>query len=335
MRDSYLQIFHGLPVHALAEDGVVRMNGECADFEGKRYGDPVPMPEPGTAAWRVAAGLLTWDEVTGRATVDGPEFAEALDLLLRRVDPAGITAVVAGWWGPHFEDYDSGQAISALVAAADRLTSLEAVFLGDHVTMETTIAYIDHADFGPLLRAFPRLRRLEARGRVIMKEPVEHSGIEVLRIESGGLPGRTVHAIGASVLPALRHLELWLGVDYYGGNSGPEDWAGVLSGVGLPALRHLGLQDSEDQDEVAAAVAMAPVVGRLESLSLSMGTLSDAGAEALLSGQPLTHLRELDLDHHFLSEPMLARLRAALPGVRVRARAEATEDGDRYVAVAE
>ncbi|GAA0941813.1 STM4015 family protein [Nonomuraea longicatena] len=331
MRETYLQTFHGLPVHAVVDGVVVRVHGDPDE-----PGEPVPMPEPGTAAWRVAAGPITWDETTGDATVDGPEFAEALDLLLRRVDPAGITAIVAGWWGPEFEDYDSGQAIDPLVAAADRLTSLEAVFLGDHVTEETTIAYIDHADPAPLLRAYPGLRRLEARGCVIMKEPVEHPGLEVLRIESGGLPGETVRTIGDGVFPALRHLELWLGVIHYGGDSGPDDWAGILSGAGLPALRHLGLQDSEDQDDVAAAVATAPVVARLESLRLSMGTLSDVGAEALLSGQPLTHLRELDLDHHYLSEPMVERLRAALPGVRVSARAGgAPDDDDRYVAVAE
>ncbi|GAA4600549.1 hypothetical protein GCM10023195_00170 [Actinoallomurus liliacearum] len=38
-------------------------------------------------------------------------------------------------------------------------------------------------------------------------------------------------------------------------------------------------------------MASAPVVARLEVLDLSMGTLSDDGATALLSGQPLTHLK--------------------------------------------
>ncbi|WP_176611338.1 hypothetical protein [Actinomadura sp. WMMB 499] len=46
-----------------------------------------------------------------------------------------------------------------------------------------------------------------------------------------------------------------------------------------------------------------------------MGTLTDRGAEPLLSGQPLTHLRKLDLDGHYLSEAMQDRLETALPGV--------------------
>ncbi|WP_433214389.1 hypothetical protein [Microtetraspora malaysiensis] len=112
------------------------------------------------------------------------------------------------------------------------------------------------------------------------------------------------------------------------------DLEGILSGAGLPALRRLGLRDSEIQDEVAAAVAAAPVVARLEALSLSMGMLSDTGAEALLGGQPLTHLRHLDLHHHYLSEGVAARIRSALPGVDVDLSEPQPRD-ERYVAVSE
>ena len=43
-----------------------------------------------------------------------------------------------------------------------------------------------------------------------------------------------------------------------------------------------------------------------------MGTLGDAGAEALLGGRPLTHLTKLDLHHHYISEPVQHLLRQAL-----------------------
>nr|BFE77741.1 hypothetical protein GCM10020093_003420 [Planobispora longispora] len=155
--------------------------------------------------------------------------------------------------------------------------------------------------------------------------------------ESGGLPAEVVRAVGASEFPALEDLDLWLGVEEYGGDATVADLGPILSGERLPALRCLGLQDSEIQDEIAAAVATAPVVARLETLALAMGTLTDAGAEALLTGQPLTHLRRLDLSHHFLSEEMAERLRAALPGVEVDLsdRQEADEDDWRYVAISE
>jgi hypothetical protein len=319
---EYLEVFHDLPICELVEDD----DGTQAPLFAASA-TPCDLPAD-RVAWRVSAA--PYEEA-------GDTVGEALERLLRHVDPTLVRALVIGWWGPGWEGFRSDLVVSALVAAADRLTSLEAVFVGDILSEESEISWIEHGDLTPLLTTFPVLRRLEVRGGSGLRlDPVEHHALTVLRFESGGLPSGVVRSVGASSLPALRHLEMWLGLSMYNGDSGPDDWAGVLSGAGLPALRHLGLQDSERQDEVAAAVAMAPVVGRLESLSLSMGTLSDAGAEALLSGQPLTHLRELDLDHHFLSEPMLARLRAALPEVKVLGEPEGRHDtGERYVQISE
>ncbi len=88
----------------------------------------------------------------------------------------------------------------------------------------------------------------------------------------------------------------------------------------------------------------APVVAQLETLALSMGTLSDAGGEALVNGQPLSHLATLDLRHHYLTEPVLDRVRAACAPAVVEA-GEAEDDyadpddeddePERYVAVSE
>jgi hypothetical protein len=158
------------------------------------------------------------------------------------------------------------------------------------------------------------------------------------------MPARVPAAVAAGEPPALERLDLWLGVSFYGGDTTVADLAGLLTGAGLPALRHLGLMNSEIQDEIAAAVAGAPVVARLTSLDLSMGTLGDAGAEALLAGQPLTHLERLSLRHHFAGERVCELLRRTLEpaGVAVDlsdpkqpwSRAETPEAG-RYTEVAE
>lgn len=76
-----------------------------------------------------------------------------------------------------------------------------------------------------------------------------------------------------------------------------------------------------------------------------MGVLTDEGAAALLGGQPLTHLKRLDLHHNYLSEPMRQRLRDTLESAGVALDVDAgnaypDEDEDdgrvwRYVAVGE
>jgi hypothetical protein len=68
--------------------------------------------------------------------------------------------------------------------------------------------------------------------------------------------------------------------------------------------------------------------------------LSDAGAAALLAGQPLTHLRRLDLHHHFLTDQMQARLRDELEPAGVEldlsdAQRATVDIDDRYIAVSE
>ncbi|MEU1882525.1 STM4015 family protein [Streptosporangium sp. NPDC020072] len=291
---------------------------------GSDDGDVQGLPAPQAAAWRIG---LDWDE--GDLELDFRHFVDV-------VDTTRVSALIVGSWGESYED-DSSKIVGLLTEHADRFPALRSLFLGAMSYEECEISWIQQSDVTPLLAAFPLLERLEVRGgEGLLFPPVRHENLRVLRFESGGLPASVVRGVGDSDLPALEYLELWLGVSNYGGDATVADLRAILGGERLPALRHLGLQDSEIQDEIAAAVASAPVVARLETLSLSMGSLGDDGAEALLSGQPLTHLRRLDLHHHHLTDPMVAKVGAALAGVEVDLSGQLMPDETwRYVAVTE
>ncbi|MFI8194267.1 STM4015 family protein [Streptomyces sp. NPDC085946] len=292
------------------------------------------LPEPDAVAWRIKADVYDGDE----------EWAAAFARFCAAVDTTRVRAVIVGAWEEAYET-SSSVVVEALLAARERFPALRALFLGDMVMEESEISWINQTDVTPLLAGFPALEEFGVRGGTGLRFPaVSHGALRRLVVESGGLPAEVVRGIGASDLPALEHLELWLGTPDYGGDSEVADLEPVLSGARLPRLRHLALCNSEMQDAVAAAVASAPVVERLEVLDLSMGVLTDEGAGALLGGQPLTHLKKLDLHHHYLSEPFVERVRQTLEpaGVEVdldRADAEEeTEDGGtvwRYVAVGE
>ncbi|WP_299534554.1 STM4015 family protein [uncultured Streptomyces sp.] len=316
-----LRELHGLPV---------------VDFEHGADGSTLPAAD--AVAWRVRVN--PYDD-------DDPTWEKVFERFLESVDPAGVRALVVGQWGESYEE-DSSYPIGLIVAAADRLTSLEAVFIGDMTYEESEISWIQQSDVTVLLTAFPHLVELGVRGSCEGEEgelrfpPVAHAGLRSLTLESGGLPAEAVRGVLDSDLPALERLELWLGVSGYGGTTGLPDLAPLLSGTRFPRLEHLGLRNSEIQNEIAAAVASAPVVARLRTLDLSNGVLGDEGAAALLEGQPLTHLDVLDLHHHFLSEEMEARLTASLAphGVRLDLSERNKPWGDggranRYTAVAE
>ena len=276
------------------------------------------LPPAAEAAWHVGTDF------------DEEPFDDVFARFLRAVDTTAITALIIGHWGGEFDTHSSDP-VALLVDAAGSLPNVRALFLGDVTWEQAEISWIEHSDISPLLAAFPGLESLGVRGaQGLVLEPIKSETLKTLRFESGGLPARVVQAVGASELPNLERLDLWLGVGDYGGDATVADLGPILSGERLPALRHLGLEDSEIQDEVAAAVAGAPVVARLESLSLAMGTLTDRGAEALLSGQPLTHLRELNLRHHFLSDAMTERVRAALPGVGVDLSEQKEQEGGEW-----
>ncbi|MFD7867186.1 STM4015 family protein [Streptomyces sp. NPDC059783] len=302
----------------------------AVDFQSGAEGGPRPAAD--AAAWRVSVDAYedeqTWEE----------EFTAFLD----EVDPAGVRALIIGQWGESYEE-TSSYPIGLVIAAADRLTSLEAVFVGDLVQEEAEISWIQQSDVTALLTAFPGLVELGVRGGSDLVFPAtKHERLKSLTIEAGGLPAEVVRGVLDSELPALEHLDLWLGVSAYGGDANVSDLAPLLSGTRFPALRHLGLRNSEVQNEIAAAIASAPVVARLTTLDLSCGVLGDEGAAALLEGQPLTHLGALDLHHHFLTEAMERRVVEALEphGVRVDVSERCEPWGDRgaagrYVTVSE
>jgi hypothetical protein len=269
---------------------------------------------------------------------DGKPFDELFARFLATVDTTAVTDLIFGYWGSS-DDIHDADPVALLVDAAPRLPNLESLFLGDIDSEVYEISWIEQRDVTPLLRAYPGLQSLVIRGSLGLNlSPVSSAALRTLRFESGGLPGRVVRAVGASDLPNLQTLEMWLGVERYGGNATVADLAPILSGERLPALTRLGLMDSEIQDEICAAVATAPVVARLSELDLSMGVLTDDGAEALLSGQPLTHLSTLDLSDHYCTEPMTARLQEALAPVEtllVTPSWRGSSSDRRYVQVAE
>ncbi|MFE0457957.1 STM4015 family protein [Kitasatospora sp. NPDC058965] len=339
---EHLTHFHRLPVFDLFPededddlDDVADLDDpDTADADGDEVAPAAarPLPAADAVAWRVG---LHYDAER--------EFPEVWADFLARVDTEQVRAVVIGPW--FTDDYcPLTEALAAVTAAADRLPNLRALFLGDVTFEQCEISWLQLTDVTPVLEAFPRLEELVVRGASgdydgkegLALRPVRHEQLRALRFEAGGLPAEVVRAVGASDFPALERLELWLGVSEYGGDATVADLAPFLDGTRLPALRHLGLENSELQDEIAAAVAGAPVVARLESLSLAMGILTDRGATALLDGQPLTHLRRLDLHHHFLTDPVVDRIVAALPGVEVDlSEHERPTDDWRYVANSE
>ncbi len=285
-----------------------------------------PLPDPARAMPRIAVAY------------DDPQpWPDKLAAYVGLPGAAGTRGLVVGQWHKEMSTGESpAPMVAALAGAATTLTNLEVLFVNDVTVEESEVSWFQNTDLSPLTRAYPNLHHLTVRGGLGLRLPgLSLPRLRLLVIESGGLSAELVRDVMAASLPALEHLELYLGTDEYGGTSSVTDLAPLLSGGLFPALRSLGLKDCDYQDDVARAVASCPLLDRLEVLDLSLGTLSDVGGEALATSPGVRRLRRLDLHHHWLSEPMMARLQSLGPEVDLSDRQDPDDDDYRYVAIGE
>jgi len=299
---------------------------DVVDFE-----EGEPLPDPSQSAVRLALEY------------DGP-FDDFSDLWPAFMESAGVEqteALVIGMWAnPEDGGQDSSEeTVALLVASADRLPKLRALFFGDITQEENEISWIVQSDVSALWGAFPELEEFGIRGgQNLQLGRIKHAKLKTLKVEAGGLPANVVREISAADLPALEHLEIWLGTVNYGGDSQPQDLAPILNGTRFPKLVTLALRNCEWADELAAAVAAAPILGRIKRLDLSMGTLTDAGVDALVASPAVRGLEHIDIAHHYVSPAGVAKLTALGIEVNAANRREAESYNDeehRYIAVSE
>lgn len=314
---SYLDHWAGLPVVAF-EPG----SDEAPDFSGTIYRIAYAPP--------LRRGLIRRKTVRAEYS-----WSDALDKFLAFPGSDQVRALVVG----HVGHQQVVPVVQTLLEIKDRLPRLERLFVGDVLSEECEVSWLwmdqeGSMRFGPVLEAYPGLKEFRVRGSIEAVGPVRHICLEKLVIESGNTSREIFAQLLASVLPELGHLEVYLGDEDYGGDTRLEDVLPLMDGVTFPKLKHLGLRNSAFTDEISVALADSVVLDQIESLDLSLGTLGDRGAEALLASEKVRRLRAINLSHHFMSDAMAERWRTSgLPADLSDQLVE--EDGQRYVSVSE
>jgi hypothetical protein len=302
-----------------------------SDFQGQPVVDWVPGLDVGANAIRLR---VEYDEAS-----DGGSIERKLAELLEADGVDRLQSLVIGSWSPDDSGVDSAALVEQLVAARPKLPGLRNLFFGDIIGEECECSWIRLSDLSALLAAYEQIEHFTVRaGEGLTFGTLQHDRLKELVVQTGGLPASVLHEIATAKLPALERLELYLGDPGYGGDATVDDLAPLLRGAQFPNLRYLGLKDSAIADEVAGVVALAPVVGHLDVLDLSMGTLGDAGARSLLASPAVRRLKKLDLHYHYISDAVAAELKAL--GIEVDLSDPQSPDGsddpdDRYVAVSE
>ena len=286
-------------------------------------------------------GVPDYENKIYRIALDWDSEADFTTLFSRFLsNPAAFKtpAVIIGQFHGDDPSQGSEEVVQLLVSAHSKLPNLRGIFIGDVISEENEISWIVQTDISPLMAAYPNLEHLRLRGtgELSFGGRLVHERLKSLTIETGGLPPPLFQEVLGSELPALESLELWLGTPGYGGDVEIADLQPLLSGELFPALKNLGLRDSENANDIAVALSAAPLLSRLNSLDLSLGTLNDLGGKALLGNPALKRLKRLDLHRHYLSKDMMAALKREFLTVNVDdPQGDKTAADDRYVAVSE
>lgn len=284
--------------------------------------------------WTLQTGfwgrIRVWVDYDHRGTDVGELLAYALAhpsaKFLRELD-VGLTS------GDGQDEYSG--CIRALVKHG-ALPSLRRMTLGDfEYPDESEISWVHVGDVGKLWRHLTGLEQLKLQGAGIGLGTPKSTSLRTLLLHTGGLPDAAAESLARAELPKLEHLEVWFGSDNYGCTCSGEHAREILANRSFAQLRRLALANAFFADDIAIAVAQSQLPPKLEALDLSMGVMTDAGAERLLSRvTDLRRLTTLDLSRNYLSPSMCARLQSALPNVRVDEQKQT--DGEwRYVSVSE
>jgi hypothetical protein len=310
---------------ALSNDEIAGMSriGKLAVAIAQHQQNPVTPPPNPTQGYSanvnkaIDEGLLeikkSGNNITGvRVTSDWDSTLKPSELA-KEVLGLGADALTEFTVGniSQWDSDDSYQACIDELAKHGPMNKLKDVFIGDFSQDENEISWVDIGDVSKLYAAAPNMEDLHVKGGGINLGTLKHDNLKSLFLESGGLPGEAVKSLSAADLPKLEKLEVWFGADEYGSSGKPADLDGLLTGDGMPNLKHLGLQNSEFQNEIAQKLAGSKILAQLESVDLSMGTMDDTGAQALLDNKDaFKHLKSINLDENYLSPGMITKLQA-------------------------
>lgn len=243
-------------------------------------------------------------EAWGGAVPDEAGCAASLESALARAAPLGPRRLFVG--GTRDGTADLSSLIEVVIAMRP---PLETLALGDFVFRApdryTPSRLVQARLPAELWTALPGLRDLVVHADDIPlfggDVDIRHQSLRRLVIRSGALSPETAIAVGCAELPELTHLDLWLGDFEYQWDGHIRDLAPLLSGEGVPHMRHLRMC-TDITDEFAAALAGTPMLARLATLDLSGCCLTDAGAAAIADDRgAFAHLEWINVDANLLT----------------------------------
>ncbi len=181
----------------------------------------------------------------------------------------------------------------------------------------------------------PNLAALDIRLGHMNLGTIALPNLREFSVYTGGFGKENMQSVLAATWPKLEKLVLRFGnQEDYGGTCTAEDVLPLLTAK-LPNVRHLALANSKFIDDMIPQLAASPLLKQLTSLDLSLGMMTDVGAQAIVThADAFKHLKELDLHRNYISGDVAAAVSKVCASVNVE-RQEPAEDDYRYCQIGE
>ncbi|MEJ7599016.1 MAG: TIGR02996 domain-containing protein [Kofleriaceae bacterium] len=191
---------------------------------------------------------------------------------------------------------------------------------GDNVDQ---ISWHHTGNLNALWARIPNLQTLEIETGEFEVGTMHAPALERAIFITGGLSASCGRGIATAHMPNIRHLEIYYGDENYGGTCKIDDVMPLLERDDLTQLRTLGLKNSLFANDIARMIGSARCLPGLLTLDLSLGAMTDEGAQFLAEGAPrLAHLKTLDLRRNFLTAAGIALVKNLCPEVITDAQEE-------------
>lgn len=242
----------------------------------------------------------------------GVSIEDLAQKILKDPKRPDLKHITLGDWGDGGEGESCQAVIDVFVENPDKFSHIESLFLGDMDYESCEVSWIIQGDYSKLWAALPNLKSITIKGsQELTLGDIKHDKLEKIEIICGGLGADVIESIAKGNLPNLNTLKLYLGVDNYGFDANVDDIKALLDKNKFPKLKYLGLMDSEIIDDLVPVILESNILPQLETLDLSYGTLSDQGGAILAeNGDKLAHLKMLNLEHHYMTEEMMAKIKS-------------------------
>lgn len=235
-----------------------------------------------------------------------------LESIMGDKDFPQLEEIVVGDWGDAWDDLkdDCQQLIDGIIENKDKFSNVKSLFIGDMEFDECEVSWIIQGNYSKLWGAMPQLEKLTIKGSTQLElGEIKHDNLKSLEIICGGLPAKVIESIKNAKLPSLERLVIYLGIEEYGFGGDEDTIEKLLKESDFPKLTWLGITDSDIQDEVTEIVFNSKYINQINTLDLSMGTLTDKGGRIIADKlKEYPNIKSVDLNYHYMTDKMVDEL---------------------------